>query len=92
VSYKFELKKEIKNTLWHIAGGALIAYALVPVYGLWIMILVTFLFGAVRELLQFLRGKEQAFYIIVVDVLSWVVGCLLWFFVRNYFNINADIL
>jgi hypothetical protein len=90
--YKIVLKREVINSSLHIVGGAFLAFILVPVYPIYVMILANLLFGSLREYFQYRRKKVQPLYIIIIDVMGWVIGGLIWFFVRNYFQINADIL
>ena len=90
--YEIIFKREVLNSTLHIIAGALLSFILVPVYSIWIVSITNFVFGSLREYLQFERDKIQPFYIIVIDVMGWVVGGLLWFFIRNYFNINVDLL
>jgi hypothetical protein len=71
---KITIGSEILNTSLHILGGGLISYAMVPLSPWWIILLVPGAFGGIREYLQYERNKEQPWWIIVVDILGWIVG------------------
>lgn len=92
MEYKITFKRELLNTTLHIIGGAVFAYILVPVYSVWIIVLSNIVLGGLREFLQLKRAKLQPWWITILDISGWVIGGLIWYFVRNYFVINADVL
>lgn len=79
-------KDEAINTLGHFAGGYILCYAFVPREALWVLLTFTFLAGALRELWQFYRGSRRMyprkFWIKVMDTAGWVVGALIYYFIR----------
>lgn len=92
MKYEIRLKREVWNTLLHILIGAVIAYVIVPTYSFMIITCAMLGVGVLRELLQFLRKKKQPLYIHIIDAAGFVLGGWLWYGVRNFFNINADVL
>ena len=92
MKYGIRLKRELWNGLLHIIIGGVFSYVIVPTYSFFVMCSVSGGVGLVREVLQKLRKKEQPLYIHIIDVLGFILGGLLWFAIREIFNINADIL
>lgn len=82
--------KELLNTTLHILGGILVTYIMVPEATIWVIITVMLGFGAARELIQTIRGKQQPWWIMTIDTLGWVLGGLIWFWLRSHFGIDAD--
>lgn len=91
---KYEIKfyREVINSTLHILGGVLISFIMVPMSSVVTVVVFATAFGSLREYLQFVRGKHQPLYIMIIDILGWSIGAVLWIFIKNYFNINADIL
>ena len=92
MEYKIRFKREIWNTILHIVLGIVLAYVFIPQSQLLTIILFTTICGIFREALQYIRKKIQPLYIQIIDVFGFTVGGLLWFLIRTWFNINADIL
>ena len=92
MKYEIRLKREIWNSLLHILIGGVFVYAIVPTYDLIVLLAVACIIGLARELLQYLRKKKQPLLIHIIDVAGFIFGGLTWYWIREIFNINADVL
>lgn len=92
MKYTITLKGELWNGFLHVTFAFVCAYVLVPTYSYLVISLTMLSIGAAREVLQFLRKKEQPFYIHVLDAIGFLLGGSLWYLVRILFDIKPDIL
>ena len=87
---KSTFKKELIDGILHIIGGGLISYTLLPKAELWILLLVTGAYGAIREHMQQLRKHNNGhYYKKYTDTLEWMVGSMLYYFYGKKY-IDAD--
>jgi len=92
MKYEIRLKRELWNSFLHIVVGGILVYVIVPTYDLMVILIVAFTIGLARELLQFFRKKKQPLIIHIIDIAGFMFGGLLWYGIREIFNINADLL
>ena len=90
--YKPSLKKELFYGLGHIALGFIVVYSWIPKKGILTYLWITVIIGIIREVIQFKRLKIQPIWISALDVLGIMLGAIIWYIVREAFNINADTL
>ena len=90
--YKPSVKKELFYGLGHIALGFIVVYSWIPQRTLWTYIWILAIVGIIREVLQFKRMKIQPIWISAIDVFGIILGGIIWYIVREAFNINADTL
>lgn len=78
---------EFLNGLFHILGGAVLAFAIMWNY--WLAILVLFVFGFLREQAQ---HREQGFFGWITphrmfEAVQWSIGaaisCVVWMFIKH---------
>lgn len=90
--YEIKLKREIWNGLLHIIVGAVVTHTFLSYLPIWLIVMILIVIGSIREYWQYKRNKIQPFYIQLIDVLTLVIGGLIWYCVVIYFHINVDIL
>ena len=92
VKYKIKLGREIINGILHIVVGIVITHTFLSPLSLWKILLILFLLGMVREFWQYKRNKIQPLYIQIIDVITIVIGGIIWWIIINYYNIQVDLL
>ena len=74
----------------HIISGGDLCYILIPKAELWIMVLFIAGFSALREHIQSLRKHAQQSYHKYTDTLGWVIGALIYYYLRENHGLDAD--
>ena len=81
----------IINSVGHVIGGGFLSYLFIPKAELWVLLLFTSGFGAVREHIQELRGHYNGGkYVKYTDALEWAVGAIIYNYLHKKCNLDAD--
>ena len=80
------------HDILHVIAGGCLCYILIPTAELWILVLFTSGFSALREHIQQISNRQhkQEYYHKFTDTLGWVLGSLIYYFLRKYCGLDAD--
>ena len=92
MNYEIRFWREVWNSFLHILVGAVLAHTFLAYLPLWAILIILFVLGAGREYWQHRRGKLQPWWIHLNDVLTLMLGGLVWYLIVTHFGINVDIL
>ena len=79
------------DNIGHIIGGGSLCYLFIPKAELWVLILFSSGFGAVREHIQKLRHHDNKGKIVkYTDTLGWCLGSIVYYLLDQNKYLDAD--
>lgn len=78
------------DDIGHVLLGGVLCYAFIPTAELWILVVFAAACGAVREHIQSLRDHPQIWWHQYTDTVGFVVGALIYWYLRGYAGLDAD--
>lgn len=78
------------NDILHIFTGGWLCFSLIPTAELWIMVLFIGGISGLREHIQSLRIHPQKVYHKYTDTLGWIIGSVIYYFLRKYNYVDPD--
>jgi len=92
MKYEIRFWREVLNSTLHILVGAILAHTFLAYLPLGFILYILFLLGIGREYWQYMRGKDQPWWIHLIDASGFVLGGLIWYLIITHFGINIDLL